>query len=76
MSEATVAGQGEHRADAIVTLARDVPLMHDGLLKCVNDGRYYKVTGLPPVIRRSAERKAFAVYADDAPAFNITGEPT
>jgi hypothetical protein len=74
--EATVAAQGEHIAEAVVTLHRGVTVLHDDLLKSVNDGRYYKVTGVPPVQRRSNERKVFAIYADDAaPTFAITGEP-
>lgn len=72
--EATVAGQGEHLADAVVTFHRDVPLSDNGLLKSVQDGRHYKITGIPPTQRTSGEKKVFAVYAGDS-TFAITGEP-
>lgn len=76
VTEATVGGQAEHIAQAVVTFHRGVALAHDDLLKSLRDSRYYKVTGIPPVERRSSERKVFAVYADDAASgYAITGEP-
>jgi hypothetical protein len=73
MREATVAGQGEHVADAVFTLERGVQVQSGGLLKA--DDRYYKVTGLPPANRMANEIKVFATYVDDAGSYNITGEP-
>jgi hypothetical protein len=74
MREVTVGGQGEHVVDAVFSFIRDVVLELGGLLKA--QGRYYKITGLPPLVRTSNERTAFATYVDDAQALAITGEPT
>lgn len=73
MREVTVGGQGEHVVDAVFTFLRTVQIDPGGLLKA--DNRYYKITGVPPLIRRSNERQVFATYVDDISAFNITGEP-
>lgn len=73
MREVTVGGQGEHVIDAVFTLLRDVQVAAGGLLKAA--GRYYKISGVPPLTRRSSERKVFATYVDDVAAFAITGEP-
>ena len=56
-----------------LTLERGVEVSADGVLKS-EDGRYYKVTGIPPANRMANEIKVFAVYADDA-QLAITGEP-
>ena len=73
MGEATVAGQAEHKIDAVVTLARGTVTALGGLLKV--DGRYYKITGVPPANRIANEQKVSCVYADDAGSYSITGEP-
>lgn len=71
-TEATIARQGEHLIDAIVTLERGISIAPGDLVKA--DSRYYKVTGVPPLVRRSTDRKLFAIHADDS-TFAITGEP-
>jgi hypothetical protein len=75
MAEVTVGGQAEHVVDAVFTFLRNVPIQPGGLLKTRNDGKYYKITGTPPLTRRSNDRQAFATYVDDISSFNITGEP-
>jgi len=76
MREVTVGGQGEHVVDAVFSFMRYVAIQAGGLLKTVQDGRYYKVTGVPPLVRTSNERTAFATFVDDISAFAITGEPS
>lgn len=71
--EATVASQGEHVVDAVLTVARGIAVAPGALVKG-EDGKYYKVTGVPPSSRMMNRQRAFAVYVDDS-SFSVTGEP-
>lgn len=71
--EATVANQGEHVVDAVLTVQRGIPILPGALVKG-EDGKYYKVTGVPPSSRMMSRQRAFATFVDDS-SFSVTGEP-